>query len=346
MAKGQAKAVNDAANTERQYLQTRRQDDTDRFRQGYDQERTQGQQDYKGIFGRYNDIYNQAGPENNPATSYFRQFAQGGGLDPRLQAGQERNIGQYEDFANLKDPSGQYYSDLIKSGGFTPQDIQNIRSRATATIPGFFQATRDKMEQAQRASGGSNVGYDSQLKSVARDQARAGADASLGAELGISGQVRSGRMAGAQGAASNFLAGMGGATGTRGNLMDMQQRGKLAGAQGLSSVFGQSNQTRLAAAGGQAGLYGTTPGRESEQLRAYLQAQGLGDDDIARILAMQSQRNPNKSFMDKANEGLDFAGRLAGLAAPFFGGGAAGAMSGGPEIGKGFHDYIPFQEPG
>jgi hypothetical protein len=122
------------------------------------------------------------------------------------------------------------YSNFAETGGFSPQDMQDMRARATGPIRSIYSSGRRELERGQRLGGGSANKSAAEAR-MARQQAYATGDISQNVEA---------------------------------SLAQMRQGGRLAGLGGLSQLGlsgqGQDISARLGALSGMAGLYGTTPG--------------------------------------------------------------------------------------
>ena len=88
--------------------------------------------------------------------------------------------------------------EFAETGGFTGADKANFRARATASVPGLFDAMRRNLSQRAAVTGGTGPGFDAATMALARGQARSGAEAALGAETNLADMIRSGRQWGAE----------------------------------------------------------------------------------------------------------------------------------------------------
>jgi hypothetical protein len=169
----------------------------------------------------------------------YRNFISSGGWDPNRVASMDQNIQGLKDFGKtggLSDADvsrmqgGGVYDEFAKTGGLSAGDRANIRSRATSTIPQFYQNMKDQANAQAATQGGYGPGQSALMARFGRGQAAAGADASLNAELGITDKVNAGRLSGAAGMAStgkdiaslrtgNQLAGLTGAGGLEQGLL-------------------------------------------------------------------------------------------------------------------------------
>lgn len=170
------------------------------------------------ILKGYQDLY-----KNSTGTTdmFGGNFGGSGGYTPQIYTPQLANterasaasadvskyIGQSADVANKLGQGGEWdprirqgYGDLATTGGYSENDISNIRNRAASQSPAFFDAVRNRMSQKANAAGvnqGSIFGAASDR--LTRDSARQGAENSLNAELGLQDQIRQGKLSGLSG---------------------------------------------------------------------------------------------------------------------------------------------------
>ena len=145
------------------------------------------------------------------------------------------------------------YGNFAETGGFSPQDVQNIRARMVSPIRGVYSQAQQGLEQARRLGG--SPGYTAAAAKMARDQAYGLSDATTNAEAAIAQMIQQGK-----------LAGLGG----------LSQTGEAARGQNLGALSGQSN------------LYGTSPGLAREFGGQLLQGQ---QQDIASQQLQQQLAN-------------------------------------------------------
>lgn len=208
---------------------------------------------------------------NTPLTDpgYARFTGRYGGLDPAMvkrvqgDAGALRNFASYggvdaEGRSRMR--GGGYFDELIKSGGYSDEDIANIRARTARQTPALYEGLRSDLERGHAAQGGYGPGYDAQLAKLTRDSARASQDAILGSEIGLAESIRGGKLAGASGMSDaeralqalisqNTLGGYTSAAGIEGNLMDSIRSGQMFGVSGLGDLDKTNLARRLSAAG-------------------------------------------------------------------------------------------------
>jgi len=183
------------------------------------------------------------------------------------------------------------YGNFAETGGFSPQDVQNIQARMTAPIRAVYsQAQANLDRQRELAGGAGSPGYAAAQAKLARDEA-----------YGLSDQTTNAQAAIAQ----------------------MLQQGRLMGLQGLAGTGGAARGQNLGALSGQTGLYGASPGLArtfgDEVLQSVsqdLQGQGL-QNQLANMLIQgrlgQAQVPGNfTQAMGNIGDVLGLFGTLAG----------------------------------
>jgi hypothetical protein len=225
--------------------------------------------------------------------------------------------GGLDDAAMARMQGGGVYDEFAKTGGLSMGDRANIRSRATSTIPQFYQNMKDQASAGAAAQGGYGPGQAALMSRFGRGQAAAGADASLNAELGITDKVNAGRLAGAGGMATsaqaanslrtgNQLAGMTGAGQMEQGLQESIRSGQEYGTSGLDSLGQNQRMADMTAADKNAGyrMQGTAGINDMAQAdrQAAFQAQSLG-------------QSGSRDAQNQANWAAEFqrSGQLAGL---------------------------------
>lgn len=271
---------------------------------------------YNDLLSGYRGLLGRAG--SSSARGGYEEFSGPlGGLDPSMVNALQGDIAGYRELARTGGAKG-YYGNLIDTGGYSPEDISNIRQRSAASSPRFYQNLRANMEQANAAGGGYGPSFDAKL---ARESARATAEDQLGSEIGLSESIRQGKLAGAQGYSGNVLAGLGGASGNTSNLLNMISSGRKFGISGLDDLDRYGNATTEAALGGLSNLRTQVPGEEMADLNALMEAIGQGNQARAGNINQRMQQQQQK-FGRK----MQVLGLLTGPAAALFGGGGGGAM--------------------
>lgn len=185
----------------------------------------------------------------NEAAAGYRGLTQGDkyGWDPMFKGALGKSIGTFGEFAD--------------TGGFSDQDIQNIRARNIAPTRSVFNSAQRGINQ-QRSLAGFSPNYTAATAKLTRDLATTIGDMNVNTNAGIAEQVAQNRLAGAGGLASAGIGGQGQDTAI--NSLNLQAL--LAGLGGLMNVgqaksssgaAGTANQ--IAALRGMTDIYGTSP---------------------------------------------------------------------------------------
>lgn len=311
----ESKAVNRDLTNESNYLKTRRESYNPEIQAATDR----GLTSYNQASDAYNNVLGGL-PDLKSAAASFS-----GGVGPIDTSALSGDANAYRQFAQGDSESGRFYSNLMKTGGFTPDELTDIRTVGNRTLPSFFANLRNTMRTAQNATGGYSPGYSASAAAMARDAAHQTQDAALDTETGIADRVHAGKLQGAGGLERAFLGGMGGASAleqaiVQANLaksgLDLQSKSIGAG------LLGDADRLALAAAGGLADLRGSVP---SEALAYEQLARGYGSD-LAGNINQRAAYNPNQSFFDKYGMPLLNAG-VGVLSGGLLGGGKSAASN-------------------
>jgi len=229
-------------------------------------------QDYGNIMGAYENFRNNLG---GPTKFNFQN----------VTASRPQELG--ESYGILREALPTY-REFAQTGGYSPTDIQELRARGTSPIRAAYANTQAHLDRANAlAGGGGAANYIAASSRAQRDLPGQMADAMTGVNAQLAEDIRSGRLAGAAG-----IRGVGGDIGGLASQeAGRQLQASLANqdadlrAQQLSEQSLQNlRQSQLASMGGQASLYGTTPGMSSMFGNQMLQGYGLRND-------MQNARN-------------------------------------------------------
>lgn len=185
------------------------------------------------------------------------------------------------------------YKQFAETGGFTPSDLSNIRSRSGDVIPQQYSQMREMLRRRGSLSGGYQPGYGANLASMGRSAAELSARNTRDTELGISDAVRQGRLAGLGGEAQ---------------LAGLKQRGVMGGISGLSDLYGGQQKLGLAEQELAQGERGLTEGALGKLAKNQFEAAGLPGtlDNIMRGLgAGAALINPIGGLFKKKGGGKD-----------------------------------------
>lgn len=204
---------------------------------------------YNDIMGRYRQVFDESGEDGG-----------GGTVKPS--------------YAGYKDPFKSYsgYEEFAKTGGYSDDDIRNLRARGTAPVRAMYGNVQREMNRQRSLQGGYAPNFMASMAKMARDQSAAQADAQQNVEAQLAQDIRAGRLQG--------LGGMSGIEGQRlGADVDISKFNAMADMNtGMFNAQQGQNKfnNRLNALGGMAGLYGTTPGMSGTFGNQLLNAVGQG----------------------------------------------------------------------
>lgn len=227
----------------------------------------------------------------------------------------------YRKFAQGDSDSGRFYKTLMDTGGFTPDELTDIRTVGNRTVPSFFANLRNTLRTSQNATGGYNPGYSGQNAAMARDAAHQTQDAVLDTETGIADRVHQGKLQGAGGLERAFLGGMGGASNLDQAIAQAQAQAAGINLQGLGIQAGLMGNV----AQGYGNLYGQDQSDLFNSEAAKQRALGMSNDQINQNLNQRAAYNPNQSGFDKY--GMPILSGLAGIGGSFLGGGKKGGYN-------------------
>lgn len=175
----------------------------------------------------------------------LEELGRTGGWSPEQQArvtgdaNTMRGMASDPNIANRMRGNG-VFDEFAKTGGYSDQDISNIRQRAGSVIPAYYDVARQQAARQATVQGGYGPGQAAMMSRMSREQARGAQSAALDAELGIRQNVNQGRQWGATGMSD-----------AEGNYQGMRQ-GALTGASNLEGNMTNSiaqNRTGAANAG-------------------------------------------------------------------------------------------------
>lgn len=268
-----------------------------------------------GVQAQYEDFMKGGGVDPTKFNEFQGQLtdlSKTGGWSPEQIASMQGNINAYKELGRTGgvDEAGQarmrgggIFEEFGKTGGLSDTDRANIRSRATSTIPAYYQQMSDEANRSRAVQGGYGPGAAALSGRMARQSAAQGAAAARDAELGIMDQVNQGRqwggtnMANSEAAlqsllSSNRLAGLQGATQTEsGMITDIANR-RLGAAN-----YGAGNETGMQELIQRGKMWGT----QGEQ--------GLAESAMARAAAGRAQSDADARWAADFNRD----GRMMGL---------------------------------
>lgn len=151
------------------------------------------------------------------------------------------------------------YKEFADTGGFSPEDVSNIRSRALAPTRAVYANAQRNVDRQRALQGGYSPGHGVLQARMAREQGQGLSDASTNVEAQLAQMMQQGRLAG--------ISGMNQAYGTTpgmaslyGNLYDRRLQG-MGELQGLQNQLGLGTMNAQIAASNIPGKWEHTVGR-------------------------------------------------------------------------------------
>lgn len=131
------------------------------------------------------------------------------------------------------------FGEFAKTGGFSPEDLANIRARAVSPQRAVYANAQREVNRQRAIQGGYSPGFGVLQARMAREQGQGISDAAEGAEADIAKMTQQGKLAGLQGLAQygqGFEGGGGGGEPAAAATAQPEQKqgfwGKLGGALG------------------------------------------------------------------------------------------------------------------
>jgi len=254
------------------------------FMNNYNQAAATGMADYGNIMKGFNDYSKNANFSYKPVSATRpNELNEGYGYLREAAPG-------YREFAN--------------TGGYSPQDIQELRARGISPIRSAYGNTMMELDRA-RALGGSGgaPNYIAAASKAQRELPGQMADAETTVNAGLADAIRQGKLAG--------LAGLTGIGGTMGGLADNEAgrtlQADLANQGADLQVQGMSDSAKRFGLTGATSLYGTSPGMastfgnqalQSYNTRAGLE-QGRNQNGLGLLDAQMRSLNPQLDVKPK-----------------------------------------------
>jgi hypothetical protein len=141
----------------------------------------------------YNEIKTKPKPTETTASPGLQPIIPGAGSSGG-SSWSSSNSGQPQAFAG--------FQDFSKTGGFSPQDLANIRARAVSPVRAVYQNAQQNVNRQRALQGGYSPGFGVLQDRMARGQSQGISDQSIAAESEIGKMVQEGKLAGLQGMAS------------------------------------------------------------------------------------------------------------------------------------------------
>lgn len=93
------------------------------------------------------------------------------------------------------------FQQFAQTGGFSPEDLANIRARAVSPVRAVYANAQQNVNRQRALQGGYSPGFNVLQARMAREQGQGISDAATNAEAGLAEMVQRGKLAGLQGMA-------------------------------------------------------------------------------------------------------------------------------------------------
>jgi hypothetical protein len=215
----------------------------------------------------------------------------GQGLLGTILNGPVHNFGAYSGYQNF-----------ANTGGFSPEDIQNMRARSVAPMRAVYANAQSDLNRQRALTGGYSPNYGAATAKMARELGYGLSDASTNTEASLADAIHQGK-----------LAGLSGMTGIDTSLLNNQtQRLGLA-----NSTLGQMNNL-YGTAPGMAQMYGNQMLNSTDQ---QLKASGLQNDIMRNYLTGQNNvantQGNTQAVLGNIKSGVDLASDLGKMGSQF-----------------------------
>jgi hypothetical protein len=282
---------------------------------------TRNMQDYSDIMGQYSDFYSGLG---GPTKFSYQNVA---ATNPAEQQ---------EAYGYLRE-AVPGYRDFAETGGYSDQDIQELRARGVSPIRSAYGNTMMEMNRARALGGeGGAPNYIAAASKAERELPGQMADAMTTVNASLADAIRQGKEFGLSGltGTGSTMGGLASADAARMLQAAMSNQNADLQAQSLSEQSLQNlRQSQLAALGGKTSLYGTTPGMSAtfgnQALQAYQnrislenQRNQTGLGLLGTMASAYGGQQMNASWLQQLLQGL-------GSGASYLGGGGSSGGGGG-----------------
>lgn len=249
------------------------------------------------ISQNYNDLFNKTSyrqmEDYGDIMGGYRDF--GNSLSPSFSKVNYKRPGELDESYGFLREAAPGYREFANTGGYSNQDIQELRARGTSPIRAAYGNSMMELNRARAIGGdGGSPNYIAALSKAQREQPGQMADAMTNVNAKLAEDIREGKLAGLGGLA-NIGSTMGGLSSDEaGRELSAQMANQNAELQARSMY----NSAKLGSLQGQTGLYGTTPAMANMFGNQVMNAYGLRGN-------LESQRN---------NQGISLlASRLSGI---------------------------------
>lgn len=290
----------------------------------------------------------------------YKKFSEGGGISPEFTKNFEDAMGQL-------DQSIGGYQDFMKTGGFSPQDLEMIRQNAMAPITGTMNAGLRNVQRNNVVSGGSGGNYNAAISALQREGGRQVGDAAVANEANMAQQIQQGKEFGTTGLEHASTA----KAAARMAVQELDAQLRLQGAGGMTDIekarlqaqlenahlnqsAGAANASLaqrkaefeaglpLEALRGMTSLYGTSPADTQGSIRDQLDLERLSEGGNIGLIGEQinAGRLPSSSSQIMGNIGS--VASLFGTGANIFSKLPFGGSKGSDPSSLGMGDYQNF----
>ena len=131
------------------------------------------------------------------------------------------------------------YRDFATTGGFSPEDLANIRARAVSPIRAVYANAQMNLNRQRALQGGYSPGFQAAMSRMSREQSMSQADAAVNREAELAQQIREGKLAGLQGLMGAIGSGGGGGGGGGQQVAEEPKKGFWSKFGGVAKKVGQ-----------------------------------------------------------------------------------------------------------
>jgi len=291
----------ESGNDERGRVQNRIVDEQSRFRgqmdpymntlgEGFGRAMSAGTQDYDSIMSGFGNI-----PQVNARYSSYS--------DPFASYGQFQDMSKTGGYDIPNNDAYQGYKGFADTGGYSANDIADLRSRGVAPIRAAYANAEREVSRQRALQGGYSPNAAAVQAKMAREQGQSGADALQNVNAGIIANRNAGRLSGMQGMAGidtnrigNQITGMKGMSDIEAQRLGAQMQTNQFNATAGMQADQWNAGNRLNALQGASSLYGTTPGMAN-----------MFGDQLGRAIAQSGQQGT--SYINAENQAQDLPGR-------------------------------------
>lgn len=203
---------------------------------------------YNEIMQRYRDSSANAATMGEDSKNTYKNMMNGAG-DITMNPGDEKAVGT----------ALEGYGNFAKTGGFSGDDISNLRARAISPTRAIYGQAQDELNRQRAIQGGYSPNFGAASARMAREQSQQASDANINANAGIAQMVQQGKLYGLTGLSTTGL----GDAATRTQMGMANNANRLSGAAGSSGIDEARMDALLKNNAGMTSAYSATPGMTS-----------------------------------------------------------------------------------